>query len=63
LEPVRGAPLRRRRSPEAIEELVQLNEGHAYTYDHAALIAMIDEALAKARRSEQPCSRRASARR
>jgi NAD(P)-dependent dehydrogenase (short-subunit alcohol dehydrogenase family) len=33
----------------AIEELVQLNEGHAYTYDRAALIAMIDEALAKAR--------------
>jgi NAD(P)-dependent dehydrogenase (short-subunit alcohol dehydrogenase family) len=33
----------------AIEELVQLNEGHAYTYDRAALIAMLDEALAKAR--------------
>ncbi len=33
----------------AIEELVQLNEGHAYTYDRAALVAMIDEALAKAR--------------
>jgi hypothetical protein len=33
----------------AIEELVQLNEGHAYTYDRAALIAMVEEALAKAR--------------
>ncbi len=33
----------------AIEELVQLNEGHAYTYDRAALMAMLDEALAKAR--------------
>jgi len=30
----------------AIEELVQLNEGHAYTYDRASLIAMLDEALA-----------------
>ncbi len=33
----------------AIEELVQLNEGHAYTYDRAALGAMLDEALAKSR--------------
>lgn len=33
----------------AIEELVQLNEGHAYTYDRAALVAMLDEALATAR--------------
>jgi NAD(P)-dependent dehydrogenase (short-subunit alcohol dehydrogenase family) len=33
----------------AAEELVQLNEGHAYTYDRAALIAILDEALAKAR--------------
>ena len=30
----------------AIEELVQLNEGHTYTYDRASLIAMLDEALA-----------------
>ncbi len=29
-----------------IEELVQLNEGHTYTYDRASLIAMLDEALA-----------------
>ncbi len=29
--------------------LVQLNEGHAYTYDRAALIAMLDEELAKAK--------------
>jgi NAD(P)-dependent dehydrogenase (short-subunit alcohol dehydrogenase family) len=33
----------------AAEELVQLNEGHAYTYDRAALISILDEALAKAR--------------
>ncbi len=33
----------------AIEELVQLNEGHAYTYDRATLVAMLDAALAKAR--------------
>ena len=30
----------------AIEELVQLNEGHTYTYDRASLLAMLDEALA-----------------
>lgn len=30
----------------AIEELVQLNEGHAYSYDRETLIAMLDEALA-----------------
>ncbi len=30
----------------AIEELVQLNEGHEYSYDRDALIAMLDEALA-----------------
>ena len=30
----------------AIEELVQLNEGHEYSYDREALIAMLDEALA-----------------
>jgi NAD(P)-dependent dehydrogenase (short-subunit alcohol dehydrogenase family) len=33
----------------AIEELVQLNEGHAFTYDRAELITMLDEALARAR--------------
>ena len=33
----------------AIQELAQLNEGHAYTYDRAALVAMLDEALLKAR--------------
>jgi NAD(P)-dependent dehydrogenase (short-subunit alcohol dehydrogenase family) len=38
----------------AIEELVQLNEGHAYTYDRAALVAMIDEALARARPKTSP---------
>lgn len=29
----------------AIQELVQLNEGHAYSYDRDALVAMLDEAL------------------
>lgn len=33
----------------AIQELVQLNEGHAYTYDRDALVQMLDEALATAR--------------
>jgi NAD(P)-dependent dehydrogenase (short-subunit alcohol dehydrogenase family) len=32
-----------------IEQLVQLNEGHAYSYDRAALVKMLDEALATAR--------------
>lgn len=32
-----------------IEQLVQLNEGHAYTYDRPALIKMLDEALARSR--------------
>ena len=30
----------------AIEELVQLNEGHVYSYDRRALIEMLDQALA-----------------
>jgi NAD(P)-dependent dehydrogenase (short-subunit alcohol dehydrogenase family) len=33
----------------AIQELVQLNEGHVHTYDREALIRMLDEALATAR--------------
>jgi NAD(P)-dependent dehydrogenase (short-subunit alcohol dehydrogenase family) len=32
-----------------IEQLVQLNEGHAYTYDRDALVKMLDEAMATAR--------------
>jgi len=32
-----------------IEQLVQLNEGHRYTYDRDALVKMLDEAMAKAR--------------
>lgn len=32
-----------------IEQLVQLNEGHAYTYDREALVAALDDALAKSR--------------
>jgi hypothetical protein len=31
----------------AIEELVQLNHGHQFSYDRAALIAMLDEALGR----------------
>jgi len=33
----------------AIQELVQLNEGHAYTYSRDALVGMLDEALKTAR--------------
>ena len=32
----------------AIEQLVQLNEGQAYTYDREALVKMLDASLAKA---------------
>jgi NAD(P)-dependent dehydrogenase (short-subunit alcohol dehydrogenase family) len=32
-----------------IAQLVELNEGHAYTYDRDALVKMVDEALATAR--------------
>ena len=32
-----------------IAQLVQLNEGQAYTYDREALLKMLDEELAKAR--------------
>jgi hypothetical protein len=32
-----------------IEQLVQLNEGHRWTLDRAALVKMLDEALATAR--------------
>jgi hypothetical protein len=32
-----------------IAQLVELNEGQAYTYDRAALIKMLDEALAESR--------------
>ena len=31
---------------QAIREMVQLNEGHVYSYDRESLIAMLDEALA-----------------
>jgi len=33
----------------AVQELVELNEGHAYTYERDALVRMLDEAVAKAR--------------
>ncbi|MBC8025778.1 MAG: SDR family NAD(P)-dependent oxidoreductase [Steroidobacteraceae bacterium] len=32
-----------------VEQLVQLNEGHGYTYDRDALVKMLDEVLANAR--------------
>ncbi len=32
-----------------IEQLVQLNEGHAFTFDRETLVRMLDEALARAR--------------
>ena len=35
---------------QAIQELVQLNEGHVYSYDRESLIAMLDEALAASER-------------
>ena len=37
-----------------IEQLVQLNEDHAYSYDRDALVKMLDEALAKARPAAKP---------
>lgn len=39
----------RRTIKKQIAQLVELNEGHAYTYDRATLIEMLDEALANAR--------------
>lgn len=39
----------RRTIEKQIEQLVQLNEGHAYTYDRETLIEMLDEALAGSR--------------
>jgi NAD(P)-dependent dehydrogenase (short-subunit alcohol dehydrogenase family) len=36
-----------------ITELVQLNEGHAYTYDREALVKMLDEAMATSRPRSQ----------
>jgi NAD(P)-dependent dehydrogenase (short-subunit alcohol dehydrogenase family) len=38
----------------AIQELVQLNEGHAYTYSRDALVGMLDEALRDARPATPP---------
>ena len=37
-----------------IEQLVQLNEDHAYSYDRDMLVKMLDEALAKARPAARP---------
>jgi NAD(P)-dependent dehydrogenase (short-subunit alcohol dehydrogenase family) len=39
-----------------IEQLVQLNEGHRYTYDRAALIKMLDEALVGSRPRTPPAA-------
>lgn len=38
----------------AIEELTQLNERHAYSYDRDTLVKMLDEALAKTQTSPAP---------
>jgi NAD(P)-dependent dehydrogenase (short-subunit alcohol dehydrogenase family) len=37
-----------------VEQLVQLNEGHAHTYDRDALVRMLDEAMATARPKVAP---------
>jgi hypothetical protein len=39
----------RRTIQKQIAQLVELNEGHAFTYDRAALIQMLDAALAGSR--------------
>jgi hypothetical protein len=39
----------RRTIKKQIAQLVELNEGHEYTYDRETLIKMLDEALAGAR--------------
>ena len=36
----------------AIQELVELNQDHAFSYDREALIEMLDEALAAVARSK-----------
>ncbi len=41
----------------AIEELTQLNERHAYSYDRDALVKLLDEALAKTQRAEPPAAK------
>jgi len=38
-----------RKEVDLIEQLVQLNEGQAYTYDRDTLVKMLDEALAQSR--------------
>jgi NAD(P)-dependent dehydrogenase (short-subunit alcohol dehydrogenase family) len=43
----------RRTIKKQIEQLVQLNEGQAFTYDREALIKMLDEALAESRPRSQ----------
>jgi NAD(P)-dependent dehydrogenase (short-subunit alcohol dehydrogenase family) len=40
----------------AIQELVQLNEGHTYTYSREALAGMLDEALRTARPATAPAA-------
>jgi NAD(P)-dependent dehydrogenase (short-subunit alcohol dehydrogenase family) len=42
---------------QAIQELVQLNEGHAFSYGRDELIQMLDEALAGAQPSPSPSTR------
>ena len=46
---VPNEPQAQRTIRKQIAQLVELNEGHVYTYDRATLIKMLDEALAKSR--------------
>jgi NAD(P)-dependent dehydrogenase (short-subunit alcohol dehydrogenase family) len=46
---VPNEPQAQRTIRKQIAQLVELNEGHVYTYDRATLIKMLDEALARSR--------------
>jgi hypothetical protein len=46
---VPNEPQAQRTIRKQIAQLVELNEGHVYTYDRATLIKMLDEALAGSR--------------
>ncbi len=45
---------------QALREMIQLNEGHAYSYSRDELIQMLDEALAEAQSASSPASPSAS---
>ena len=54
--PLPGAPVEpqaQRTIQKQMKQLVELNEGQPYTYDRAALIKMLDEALADHVRATQ----------